>query len=188
MFKGVKEHPPKINLFFNWYQSKDRQHEIDKCLRINKKLFDKVVIVEGRPTFAELFALTKDYPNDINVFCNSDIYFKDLTLLHTIKPNECFSLTRYDIKNGQEVFFNRRDSQDCWVFRGEVKPIKANFTMGMWGADNHIAWLIQNAGYTVKNPSLSIKIIHLHAVDRRAHVRTESNTVKPPYLLITPTA
>lgn len=185
-FKGIKEPKVKVNLFFNWYESKDRQHEIDYCLNKNKAIFDNVVLVEGRPTFSQLFELTKDYPNDINCFCNSDIYFTDLTLLHTIKHNECFTLCRYDLRNGQEVFFNRSDSQDAWVFRGQVKPIKANFTMGKWGADNHIAWLIQNAGYTVKNPSLSIKIHHLHAIDRRVHMRTPENTVPPPYLQIKP--
>lgn len=184
-FKGVKH--GKTNLFFNYYQNPKRQHEIDKCLENNRKIFDNVILVEGRPTFSELFDLTKEYPNDINCFCNSDIYFTDLTRIKQIRDNECFALCRYDLINGKEVFFNRRDSQDAWIFKGTVRPIKAEFGMGNWGCDNHIAYLIKQAGYEVKNPSLSIKIVHLHAVDDRAHFRTDKNTIPPPYYLINPT-
>lgn len=180
-FKGIAHN--KVNLFFNHYDAGDRQHEIDQCLRINKKVFDRVIIVEGRPTFSELFALTKDYPNDVNCFANSDIYFTDLEMIKQIKFNECFALSRNDLRET----IHAKGAQDAWIFRGEVKPIKANFTMGKWGADNHIAWLIQNAGYEVKNPCLSINIVHLHKVDNRVHVRTNENTIKPPYLLVKPT-
>lgn len=181
-YKGIKHEQAKVNLFFNYYQSKDRQHEIDECLNRNKSVFDRVIIIEGRPTFSELFALTKDYPNDINCFCNSDIYFEDVGLLHSIKPDECYALTRDDLRNTVHA----RGAQDAWIFRGEVRSIKANFTMGMWGCDNHLAWLIQNAKYKVKNPCLSIKIVHLHKEDNRVHKRTKENTVDPPYLLIPP--
>lgn len=182
-FKGVKQDKAKVNLFFNWYENESRQHEINKCLRINKKLFDNVIIVDGRPTFQELFELTKSYPNDINCFCNSDIHFIDLTLLHTIKPNECYALTRDDLRFTQHA----KGSQDAWIFRGEIKEIKARLTTGKWGCDNHLAWLIQNAGYGMSNPCLSIEIKHLHAVDDRQHSREENNTVPAPYLLIPPT-
>lgn len=182
-FKGIKQ---CVNLFFNHYQNPSRQHEIDACLSLNRKVFDRVILVPDRPTFSQLFELTKDFPDDINCFCNSDIYFPDVSKLKEIKHNECYALTRWDIVNGREKFFGRRDSQDAWIFRGTVKPITANFTMGKWGADNHIAWLITNAGYALKNPSLSIKIIHLHEKDERQHLRTANNTVPPPYHLIEP--
>lgn len=175
-------------LFFNWYESPTRQHEIDYCLEHNKKVFDRVEIVEGRQTFESLFRLSEDYPLDINCFCNSDIYFKPETfhLLNHIKENECYALTRYDLKDGNEVFFGRRDSQDAWVFRGEIKSIDAPFTAGKWGCDNKLAHEIKKSGYKITNPSLDIKIIHLHEIDNRDNVRTKENTVPPPYLLIHP--
>lgn len=177
-----------INLFFNYYESPTRQHEIDYCLEQNKKVFDNVIILEGRPTFKGLFKLTDLYPSDVNCFCNSDIYFKAETihLLNTIKENECYALTRYDLKDGKDIFFGRRDSQDAWIFRGVIKPINADFKPGMWGADNRLAYEIKKAGYKISNPSLDIKTIHVHEVDNRDQVRTKENTVPPPYFLLPP--
>ena len=170
----------KTNLFFNWYEDKERQHEIDQCLRINKLLFDRVIIVEGRPTFNELFKLSKQYLNDINCYCNSDIYFTDLTRIKQIKPNECFAITREDLINNP----NGPGSQDAWCFRGEIKPIEVNFTMGMWGCDNRLAHEIKKAGYEIKNPAMSVKLVHLHKEDKRNYTRTKENTVPPPYLTL----
>lgn len=179
----------KVNLFFNHYQDESiqRQHEIDACLKKNREVFDNVILVPGRPTFAELFELTKDYPDDINCFCNSDIYFTDISMMPVLKENECWALTRWNAKDGNYVFFGRSDSQDAWVFKGVVKPINANFTQGKWGCDNRLAYEIEKAGYKVSNPSLSVKTIHLHAVDRRKYKRTEDNSVSQPYLILEPT-
>jgi len=38
----------------------------------------------------------------------------------------------------------------------------ANFTQGVPGCDNKIAYLLQEAGYVVTNPSTTIKTYHLH--------------------------
>lgn len=179
----------KTTLFFNHYQcdSVQRQSEIDMALYRNRQVFDRVIVVEGRPTFSELLAMSKDYPDDINVYCNSDIYFPDVSLLHKIKEGEFFWLTRWDIKKGKEVFFNRRDSADSFIFRGEARNMDVPYHAGMWGIDNRIAHEAQKAGYIVTNPSWSIKTIHLHGVDNRNHVRTSENTVPPPYSVIEPT-
>lgn len=181
-YKGIIE--PKVNLFFNWYESPTRQHEIDECLHKNKELFDEVIVVYGRPTFKELFELTKEYPNDINCFCNSDIYLTDLTRIKQIKANECYAVTRADLLNDP----NAVGSQDAWVFKGVIKPIDADFTLGKWGSDNRVAYEIQKAGYDIKNPSLSINLVHLHEIDNRIWNPEERkrNTIKPPYLTLQP--
>jgi hypothetical protein len=177
-----------VNLFFNYYKSETRQEEIDFCLEMNRKIFDNVIVVRGRPTFKELFDMSKDFPNDINCFCNSDIYFPSIEGLKNIKENECYALTRYDILEGGGLkFFNRPDSQDAWIFKGAVKNIDANFTTGMWGCDNKIAHNISKVGYKITNPSLSIVTVHVHKDERRNHNRTELNTVPPPYKTIQPT-
>lgn len=178
----------KVNLFFNWYKNPERQHEIDFCLQKNREVFDNVTVVQGRPTFDQLFQATKLFSNSVNCFCNSDIYFTDLSQIRNIKENECYALSRYDQKDGYVSFFNRADSQDAWVFKGAVKNVQAPFPMGLWGCDNRLAYEIKRAGYDLKNPSLSIKTIHLHAIDRRNHKRTPENTVPGPYLCLTPTA
>jgi hypothetical protein len=175
-----------INLFYNYFQSKSRQAEYDFCLKKNKEVFDRVLVFEGRHTFERMFSLTGKYPNDINVFCNSDIYFKEIESLNSIKEMECYALTRWDQKENDLKFFNRIDSQDAWVFRGEIKNIKANFYPGMWGCDNRLAFEIQKSGYRILNPSLSIITVHVHKEDNRNYVRTNENTVPPPYLTLNP--
>ena len=175
-----------VNLFFNWYEHIERQHEIDLCLQKNKEVFDNVIVVEGRPTFSELFALTNDYPNDVNCFCNSDIYFPSTEILNKIKYNECWALSRYDIIKRKEVLFARRDSQDSWIFRGVVKNVVADFTKGKWGCDNRLAYEIQKSGYNIHNPSMTVKTIHVHSSNKRNHVRTSENVVPPPYLVLDP--
>jgi hypothetical protein len=176
----------KVNLFFNHYQSDSRQHEIDECLKKNKEVFDRVAVVSGRPTFKQLFALSEKFPNDINCFCNSDIYFKETELLKSIKENDAYALTRWDQKHEGLTFFNRRDSQDAWVFKGVVKPMNVNFYPGMWGCDNRLAYEILRVGYKLTNPSLSIITIHLHESDERNQARTKQNTVPQPYYLLDP--
>lgn len=185
-YKGIKH--GQVNLFFNWYlcKSEERQKEIDYCLMMNRLVFDRVIIVNGRPTFKELFDLSKEYPNDINCFCNSDVYVTDLTKIREIKPNECYALTRNDMLGHKD----ESGSQDFWCFKGEVKEMFACFYMGQYGCDNRLAYEIQKAGYEISNPSLSINIVHVHSVDEKLVngkvIRTKENTVKPPYLTLKP--
>jgi len=88
-----------INLFVQVYKSdnKERQKELDTCYAINhkSKLFHKVLTITERLTFEQMFALSKEYPNDINIFANSDIYF-DETILHAryMDKNTCWALSR----------------------------------------------------------------------------------------------
>jgi hypothetical protein len=176
----------KVNLFFNHYPSDTRHKEIDLCFKKNQEVFDRMIVINGRPTFNQLFKLSEKFPDDINVYCNSDIYFKEIESLKGIKENECYALTRWDQKGQELVFFNRRDSQDAWVFKGVVKPMNANFTQGMWGCDNRLAYEIFRAGYKVTNPSKSIVTVHVHEVDDRKQERTKINTVPQPYYLVDP--
>jgi hypothetical protein len=128
--------------------------------------------------------MSKNYPNDINVFTNSDVYFTDLSLLHLIKPNQCYAITRDDMINHKDAV----GSQDAWVFRGVVKEVFADFYMGLYGCDNRIAYEIKSAGYEIINPALSINLVHLHKVDEKLIqgkvIRTKLNTVPPPYLTL----
>lgn len=204
-----------MNLFVNYYQAKDeeRQKEIDFCFdkNFNNPLIDRVIIFHSknsyltkgvvnkqewidieidRPTYQDFFNTTKDYPNDINIICNSDIFF-DETLEHAnrIKDNEVFCLTRWEWNDGNIIDFNRmhgappRYSQDCWVFKGACRlndcdkvwainqetgqPSEIPFTLGVPGNDNFIAYKFKSVGYNVRNPSLTIKPIHVHKERQR---------------------
>lgn len=149
-----------------------------------------------RPTFDiffELANMNSPSPDDITIICNSDIYFNDtLELVHKIQPHEAFALSRWDITGGDKHrpsvrHFNTWDSQDAWIFRGRIRPVNAPFKQGIAGCDNRLAAELERAGYTVRNPSISIMAIHLHlSGDSTRKWQGREEVVPPPYKLLTP--
>lgn len=186
-----------IHLIINTYKAESvRQIELDICLEKNMALpFLTIHDIQPRPTYNDFFSLVckhiakGDFSNeDIFVIANSDIYFDETLLLaNKIKQCEVYALTRYDIKRGQARFFDRPDSQDVWIFRGAIPPIVgADFHLGVGGCDNRIAYLLSKNGYTVSNPSLSIKTYHLHESGVRTFNYNKHKVIPPPYLTIAP--
>lgn len=184
----------KMNLFVQVYESNnpERQKELDHCLRINKFLningvpYFNVIEIKERLTFAQMFELTKEFPNDINIIANSDIYF-DETILQArfIGDKEAFALSRWDYLPDQRcVLFDRKDSQDVWIFSGEVKCNGGNYCTGIPGCDNKIAWELKQSGYNVRNPSKLIHAIHLHNTDYRTY--TPDQRLQEPFHFIHP--
>ena len=175
----------------------ERQAELLECWRLNDGVFDAVTAPKGRPTFSELFALCK--PEAVNVIANSDIHFErtGLDLMDEICGNECFALSRWDGgKAGGYRLWDHADSQDAWVFRGIPQGINAPFTMGIAGCDNKLAWLIDQAGYVLRNPSRTIRAYHLHNVQWRSYLHDPEGQARggkkieripPPYKLVKPT-
>lgn len=181
-----------VNLFISLYSEKDkrRSDELHLCLMNNLKsgCFNAVWVIaeddgEGlkylrdvspytvnvlpctvRPTFRTFFEAINNVTqnDDINIVCNSDIYFESIPVLP--KYNQCFALCRYECrKNGPITFLNRKDSQDSFVFRGKIKiPKFCDAHFGIPGVDNRLCWELMNAGYEMLNPSLTIKSFHLH--------------------------
>lgn len=168
----------KINLFVQVYDcgNEERQKELDYCLAENKNLninsvpYFNVIEIKERLTFNDLFKLTENYPNDINIIANSDIYF-DETILEArfLKPNECYALSRWDYVNGGAILFNRKDSQDVWIFNGSVTKDIGHYNLGVPGCDNKIAYELMTNGYSVSNPSKTIHSIHLHNTNYRTY-------------------
>jgi len=135
----------KINLFISHYECGDeeRQKELDFCLDHNKKslLFSIIRNFDNRPTYDKFFELTKEYPNDINILANADIYFNDtINLTQGIGKKECYALTRWEEEGDQIVPFetkhsynkqaHAKHSQDVWVFNGYVNIKGGNFHLG----------------------------------------------------------
>lgn len=178
----------KINLFVNLYKSDNalRQKELDKCLELNEanEFITRIIPVPSR-NYNDIFRQCVLYPNDVNIIANADIFFNE-TIQHAKKiwKQYCYALTRWDYKNGQAVFMNRKDSQDVWIFRG-VPKVNAEFELGQAGCDNHLAYLIKKAGYVLRNPSLTIQAIHLHEVDYRTY--KQSDRIPEPYHFLEPT-
>jgi hypothetical protein len=203
-----------INLFTNYYLDKSvsRQKEIDDCIlkNVQHPLIDRVILfldqaaldhlvktiptekvyymlISGRPSFNHYFLKTKSYPDDINIITNADIYFNQtLEYVKGIQDWDCYALSRWDMeKNGRIKHWNHPDSQDVWIFKGEVNEMRgADFPMGCPGNDNRIAKLISDSGYIVTNPSLTIQTIHLHISQSRNYNR--AHTIPPPYKMVHP--
>jgi SAM-dependent methyltransferase len=185
----------KTRIFFNYYEDKNiaRRREIDMCLdrNLSNPLFDIVVIdSDDSPTFDLLFEkinlLALD--NDISIICNSDIFFDDsVRLAAKIGPKEVYALAPWDyVQDNYSVFSNTKSKQDAWIVRGQVKGVRGDFQMGKPGSDSRIAYEFKEAGYTVINPSLSIKPHHVHLSGVRHY--TEQDRVHGQYLYVDPTS
>ena len=96
----------------------------------------------------------------------------------------CISLTRWETSPNL-FFLNRRDSQDCWIFKGKINHIQSDFFTGIPGCDNAIADRIARAGYDIINPSRTIKSYHVHKSSERNY---GNQKVPMPYKFLQPTA
>jgi hypothetical protein len=184
-----------IRLFFNYYEDKNllRKKEIDECLKNNQANPLLTVITftsQSKPKYDLFFQKINEItgPEDINIICNSDIYFDNtIELANKIQHKQVYALSRWDVIHPWKiVHFDRQDSQDTWVVRGRVDGVFGDFTLGIRGCDNRIAYEFNKAGYTVSNPSKSIKSYHLHKSNIRNYIM--SDVVPQPYLTIKPSS
>lgn len=199
-------------LFLSYYEDKNqaRQKELDECLSKNivNPLIDEIHLlleypcetinnkkiikahVKARPSYSVFFeyinSLTR--PEDISILANGDIYFDDtLSLLDKYTDKQVLALCRYDIKKDKAVFMNSWDSQDTWIFKGPIRQVPdSDFQMGKAGCDNAIANRLYRSGYSVINPSRTIKTFHLH--ETQIHNYNPGDRVPMPYKFLTPTA
>ena len=180
-----------IRLLYNYYEDKNpiRKKEIDLCLQKNlANPWINTVIIESQNKltynyfFDKINSMTGE--QDINVMCNSDIFLDEtIRLVETMAMDQVYALSRWDYRpDGKHVFFNRADSQDTWIFRGHIRTMNGDFTLGRNGCDNRIAHEIKKAGYKLNNPSQSVKTYHVHSSNIRNHTRKD--TVPGPYLTI----
>lgn len=157
----------------------------------------------ARPTFADFFVLIEDTAgsDDISLIANNDIFF-DQSIARTkeMPKGAAYALSRWDVKGARAELFDRKDSQDVWVIRGKPKallcvrhgkPTAAAFYLGIPGCDNRIAYLMEQAGYAVTNPSKSITCYHLHESNVRNYMNVKQQSivkpVAPPYKMVPPT-
>lgn len=205
-----------IRLFTNYYEDKNpqRNREILECLSRNthnENIFHihflcddlsfqyesteryAVRMMEQRPTFSDFFSIANEtcQRGDIAIISNSDIFFDEtIKLAENIKENECYALSRWDVKaNGMAIPFHRHDSQDVWIFRTPIKEIPgADLNLGKAGIDNRIAYLLKQNGYKVTNPCKSIHAFHLHLSGIRNYiVGNKVERIPGPYEMVIPT-
>jgi hypothetical protein len=130
----------------------------------------EMIDCEAYPSFGMFF----DYANrfldgKVVAIANTDIFFDDsLELLryHDFAGG-VLALTRHNVRpsvgwNGR-VWERNYGSQDAWIFRTPLPPIRNDLRLGWFGCDGRLARELQLAGVRVTNPSIDIKAWHLHA-------------------------
>lgn len=182
----------------------ERAAELAEVWRKSDGLFSDYTHPEGRPTFSELFMLTR--PGMVNIIANSDIFFDALGVsliadfFSSLPENALYrtalALSRHDVlPDGSTRLHDHSDSQDAWAVYGNV-TLDAPFTMGQPGCDNRLAHIMQAAGFNLFNPSKTIKCFHLHNVQWRSYLTNPNGQarggdkverVPPPYALVKPT-
>lgn len=177
-----------IRLLYNYYEDKNpvRKKEIDFCLQKNLENPHLNVIVfetDSKPEYNFFFSKINELtgPDDINIICNSDIFFDDSILLtQHLQVHRAYALSRWDYSNAQNAkLFDRADSQDTWIVRGPIVNVIGNFTLGKKGCDNRIAYELKDAGYNPTNPARSIKTYHVHNSNIRNY--SHHDTVRGKY-------
>jgi hypothetical protein len=117
-------------------------------------------------------------PDALVILTNSDIELtNDITRLFPwIRMNDLICLSRHE--PGQSGFqYPPEWYQDCWIMRAQALSshlIKAcEFYLGIPGCDNYFAAVMREAGFTIWNPCINIKIYHHHASSIRTHESTD---------------
>lgn len=162
-------------LFTSWAETVDsqREKEYNECVERNRKFFDMVYVLRGERTVQDLIDRANGCNGDVSVIANADVYFDrlDETDLASLDISTMYALTRYE----GNAFFCREDSSDAWIFRGKIGIANGcDFRLGLRGTDNAICNRAEGAGYHVINPSLTVRINHLH------QCRKPNNRYAPP--------
>lgn len=174
----------------------ERRKEVIGCIKnnIDSGLFDKVIVLSEkdecpcvetiltgeRLSYKYTFEYAnKHLKNNDQVFvANSDILFDKTIKKVTLDDKTALTLTRWEL-NPERLHENMVASQDVWGFQVPIRvPPKSNFYFGIYGCDNYIAALLENEGYTLWNPCLSIKTYHIHSSEVRTY---EVKPMKPFY-------
>ena len=205
-----------IRLFTSCYPEKDPARRAELTYSLEKNLssstLDAVyVFLEGietawsisprlnampilhRPRYSDFFGWANELrgsDDDVAIIANSDIFFdSSLTILaERLKPNQCVALSRWDLhSDGHSKLFDRNDSQDVWVFKGRIRPVVADFCVGIPRCDNRILHELRAVGYEVINPAFSVRAFHLHEGERAEYsAQIEGLHVDPPYAYLWP--
>ncbi len=183
-------------------QDTDRNAEIKYCFDYNARnsLVHTYLHMAGRPTFNTAFSIMRDRSNmtserNCYILMNSDIFIP----INTIKmlnnfmascmaplDKVCLALSRWDLMaDGELLHYDHLDSQDTWIFFSPVPHIEgANFYVGgVPGCDNKIAYLLEQAGYKIFNPSKDLQTIHYHLKESH-RTYTDAERIVAPYKLV----
>jgi len=193
----------KINLTVGYYKNDNilRSAEIDLCLKLNciNQLFNKIIIVNetmidipfidkndnriiiinnpNRLTYKDFFNYSNQYTseNTINILINSDIVIGGnfYLLYENMQLNELYFLTRYDINKYGQISLCHLLGCDTWIWKNCINCNVGNYYLGKPYCDFKLAYELYKIGYTIKNPSLTLKTYHIHNINIRNYNDSE---------------
>src|SRR5882762_2723310 len=109
------------------------------------------LIAHGRrETFRDFFAYANRHlQGRAMIIANADIFF-DHTLARLVGydlSGQLLCLSRWDVQpDGTVSLFDHYDSQDAWIFEPPIRDFPCDFSLGVSGCDNRLAWEAENAG------------------------------------------
>ncbi len=206
-----------MNLIVPAYEHPDhaRRGEIELCLRANlahpgiervllvgavsHPPHPKLTLLPGtdRPTFDALFRLADQWPGEVAIVANADIYFDaTLALAAGIEQGELYALSRWNpitrrvsgssLAADGSMCIPLSMGADTWIFRSPLPPLGADFAQGRPFCDHRLAWLATATELLVTNPCLSIRTWHAHASRLRTY--TPADCIPGPYAWLPPAA
>ena len=177
-------------LIFQWFNCKDenRKQELIECINHNLKIgFDEIIIhndsiepffygenirnisTNTRITYRDYIKVVNDPENygALVVLTNTDIKIDKKILIFeaSIKEKILFSLSRYE--NNGILADAPWCTQDVWVILSQ--PIhmsvinQCDIQLGLPGCELRFSEILFNIGFSVFNPCLDIRNIHLHS-------------------------
>lgn len=184
----------KFNLVTTYFDRHDRIHEFHQCFQENirnkyiKKIYvlyedfrghapwflldEKIVIVplDHYPIHKDFYDfINKKLPNELVILANTDIFFDESlkSLRHINFDNHIAILTRYNVEKYTGKWKRHPNSHDAWIFKSPVKYKNGNYKINLFCNENIMLneWI--KCGYTVTNPSLTVKAWHVHLSDHR---------------------
>jgi hypothetical protein len=179
----------RLRVLYNRYTvaDVDRQSELDTCwreLQANPNI-DDLIEVDGRPTFQDLIDRGNDGAgeNDVTLILNSDCHLDSTSANFGLcGANDFWALARYERGPRGWELWNVPYSQDGWAWKGKCLIRNADFLPGTMGCDSALAYRAFSGGYSVCNPSRSIRLCHHHDGEQR----TALTRMPGPYLYIQP--
>lgn len=203
-----------MNLLIEYHKSKNLQRHAEflACLHENlgNSLIEKIyvfisddsilnfihekivlnLIDNVRPTFKTLFDFCNTHLKDqvCIISCADIIFDESIKYLEKIDNKTFVALNRWEIDTDKPN--GNAACQDVWVFRAPINISdellnQMNFTAGgCWGCDNKIAYLMDEAGYELRNPGLQIKVKHFHTSNYRSVAPT--TRLLGPYFALVP--
>lgn len=179
----------KSILLYDLYsvESKIRDNELNECWNWNSRINFSSIFIYGdkytslsiessavhtgdptRLTFGKFLSIV-DYnrgTDGVAILTNSDIKLDPLLIevTHGLPVGVLLAISRYEMTG--MIASNPWCTQDTWVLRLQPihKPLMttASFSLGSPGCELRFAELMHSAGFSVYNPCLSFRNIHLH--------------------------